>query len=231
MGDDMTRQRAHYVGHRERLRRRFLESDLDAIAEYEVVELLLSLVVPRRDVKPLAKRLVTAFGNLRGVLDAELEELRTFEGLGVATAESLHLLRAILARYLKEPATADTNGPGFDHLAEYCRVRLGNERVEVFRVFYLDTRLQFLGEEELERGTIDRAAVYPRQVIEGAMRRRATGLVLAHNHPSGDTSPSELDRALTRAIALAGAALDIRVVDHLVVSRDGVLSFRECGLL
>lgn len=221
----------HYIGHRERLRQQFLKADIDTFAEYEVVELLLSLVVPRRDIKPQAKRLVARFGNLRGILDARPIEIQEVEGVGPATAANLHLLRLILIRYLQEIAQQGEPLAGIDRLPEYCRVRLGNEEVEVFRVFFLDSKLQVLAEEELERGTIDRAAVYPRTVIEAAMRHKATGIVLAHNHPSGDTTPSELDRTLTKAIVLAGAALDIRVVDHLIVSRDRVVSFRESGLL
>src|SRR3990172_5620381 len=221
----------HHIGHRERLRQQFLKADIDTFAEYEVVELLLSLVVPRRDIKPQAKRLVARFGNLRGILDARPIEIQEVEGVGPATAANLHLLRQILVRYLQEIAQQGEPLAGIDRLPEYCRVRLGNEEVEVFRVFFLDSKLQVLAEEELERGTIDRAAVYPRTVIEAAMRHKATGIVLAHNHPSGDTTPSELDRTLTKAIVLAGAALDIRVVDHLIVSRDRVVSFRESGLL
>ena len=221
----------HHIGHRERLRQQFLKADIDTFAEYEVVELLLSLVVPRRDIKPQAKRLVARFGNLRGILDARPIEIQEVEGVGPATAANLHLLRLILIRYLQEIAQQGEPLAGIDRLPEYCRVRLGNEEVEVFRVFFLDSKLQVLAEEELERGTIDRAAVYPRTVIEAAMRHKATGIVLAHNHPSGDTTPSELDRTLTKAIVLAGAALDIRVVDHLIVSRDRVVSFRESGLL
>ena len=221
----------HHIGHRERLRQQFLKADIDTFAEYEVVELLLSLVVPRRDIKPQAKRLVARFGNLRGILDARPIEIQEVEGVGPATAANLHLLRQILVRYLQEIAQQGEPLAGIDRLPEYCRVRLGNEEVEVFRVFLLDSKLQVLAEEELERGTIDRAAVYPRTVIEAAMRHKATGIVLAHNHPSGDTTPSELDRTLTKAIVLAGAALDIRVVDHLIVSRDRVVSFRESGLL
>lgn len=221
----------HHIGHRERLRQQFLKADIDTFAEYEVVELLLSLVAPRRDVKPQAKHLVARFGNLRGILDARPIEIQEVEGVGPATAANLHLLRQILVRYLQEIAQQGEPLAGIDRLPEYCRVRLGNEEVEVFRVFFLDSKLQVLAEEELERGTIDRAAVYPRTVIEAAMRHKATGIVLAHNHPSGDTTPSELDRTLTKAIVLAGAALDIRVVDHLIVSRDRVVSFRESGLL
>jgi DNA repair protein RadC len=227
----MQDKQPHHVGHRERLRRRFLKADLDSFPEYEVVELLLTLVLPRRDVKPLAKGLVSEFGSIREILDAEPEELTRVKGVGPATAASLHLLRLILARYLQEPRSGNCTLRSYEDLPDYCRVRLGNEEVEVFRVFFLDSKLRVIGEEELERGTIDRAAVYPRRVIEGAMRMRASGLVLAHNHPSGDASPSELDRALTKAIALGGAVLDIQVIDHLVVSRDRVVSFRESGLL
>ncbi len=228
---DMETKKPHFAGHRERLRHRFLNTDIDGIAEYEVVELLLCLVVPQRDVKPLAKRLVAGFGSLRGILDAGPKELSKVEGMGKATAENIGALRVILVRYLQERATTTERTLDYKELREYCRVRMGREPVEVFRVFLLNPGLQVLAEEELERGTVDRASVYPRQVMESAMRHRASAVVLVHNHPSGNATPSELDRTLTKTIAMAAAPLDIRVVDHLVVTKDGVFSFQEAGLL
>lgn len=227
----MQAKKPHYAGHRDRLRQRLMTTGIDGLAEYEVVELMLSLVVPRRDVKPLAKHLVAAFGSLRGVLDADPEDLSKVEGLGLATAASIGALRWILVRYLGERVIGAETPPDHAALHEYCRVRLGGEPVEVFRVFLLNPGLKVLAEEELERGTVDRAAVYPRQVVESAMRHRASAVVLVHNHPSGEATPSDLDKTLTRAIVFAGAPLDIRVVDHLVVTKDHVFSFLEAGLL
>lgn len=218
-------------GHRERLRTRFAKSGLDTFAEYEVAEILLTLLIPRRDVKPAAKYLINRFGNLRGVLDATSDALSDTPGIGPSTATKIVILRQILDRYLQQRATASHPLADSQVLEEYFRVRIGKLTVETFRVAFLDTAYRLLTDEELERGTVDRASVYPRQVIDAAMRHGASRLVLAHNHPNGDVQPSEQDKTLTRAIVLAGAPLDIEVFDHFIVSANDVFSFRKAGLL
>ncbi len=222
-----------YHGHRARLRERFARSGLDGFASHEIVELLLTLTIPRRDVKPIAKALLARFTTLRGVLDAPADELRTVPGIGTVTPVALRIIRAISDLYLlqqAEDAVALGSSPA---LERFWRSKLGGLGHEVFEVAYLNTAHKLLrdGVERLEDGTIDRAAVYPRRVMEAALRRGAAAVVFAHNHPSGNVQPSEQDRALTRALVEAAAVLQIRVLDHLIVSPDAVFSFRQAGLL
>jgi DNA repair protein RadC len=229
----MSDETPHYHGHRERLRDRFLKSGLDGFADYEVIELLLTLAIPRSDVKQPAKALIARFGNLRGILDAPLEELRMVLGIGRVTPVALQIIRAAATMYLQQ------SGEGHDSLAdparlsEFWRMRIGALQNEVFEVAYLDSGYRLLrdGVDTLEEGTIDRVVVYPRRVIEAALKRGAAAIVLAHNHPNANLTPSEYDKVLTRAIVLAAETVSIKVADHLIVSAQEAFSFRKAGLL
>ena len=226
-------ERPHYHGHRKRLRERFLKSGLAGFAEHEVVELLLTLAIPRSDVKRPAKALLERFGSLRGVLDAPLSELRSVAGIGEVAAIGLQVIRESATLYLQEASERAEVLRDPRRLSDFWRMRIGALRHEVFAVAYLDSAYRLLrnGVETLQEGTIDRAAVYPRRVVEAALRREAAALVLAHNHPSGNVAPSEHDKVITRAIVLAAETIGLRVVDHLIVSRDETFSFRQAGLL
>lgn len=223
----------HYKGHRERLRKRFLKSGIEGMADYEVVELILTLAVPRKDVKEPAKELIQKFGNLKGILDAPVEELRQIDKIGSVTPVALKIIRAVASLYLQQDAE------GFDvlsdpgKLAAFWQMRIGGMTNEVFEIGYLDSacRLMRNGVETLEEGTIDRVNVYPRRMVESALRRGAAALVLAHNHPNGNVQPSEQDKLLTRALVLAAEAVQLKIVDHLIVAADDVFSFRKAGLL
>lgn len=229
----MTAPSQHYLGHRRRLRERFQNSGLDGFADYEVIELLLTLAIPRSDVKQPAKELISRFGNLRGILDAPAEELQAVKGLGSVTPVALKIIKAAATLYLQQSGEGQDSLADPSRLANFWRMRLGALPNEVFQVAYLDAgyRLMREGVETLEEGTIDRAAVYPRRVIESALRRGAAALVLAHNHPNGQVAPSEQDKVLTRAILLAADTVGLKVVDHLVVSANESFSFRRAGLL
>jgi len=223
----------HYHGHRERLRKRFLTNGFQGLADYEVVELLLTFTIPRKDVKERAKALISRFGNLRGILDAPIEEVKKVKGMGEITPVFLKMVREIISLYLqqaieKQEALSDPN-----RLHEFWRVKIGANSNEVFMVGYLDSGYRLLrdGIETLEEGTVDRATVYPRRVVEAALRRRAAAIVLAHNHPNADARPSEQDKLITKALVLAAAAVQIKVLDHLIVTPDRVFSFRQEGLL
>jgi DNA repair protein RadC len=229
----MTDDEPHFHGHRQRLRERFLKSGLAGFADYEVVELLLTLAIPRADVKQPAKALIAQFGNLRGILDAPIEELRAVPGIGSVTPVALQIIKAAATLYLQQ------SGEGLDSLAdparlsEFWRMRIGALQNEVFEVAYLDSGYRLLrdGVDRLEEGTIDRATVYPRRVIEAALKRGAAAIVLAHNHPNANLTPSEHDKVLTRAIVLAAETVHLKVVDHLIVSARDTFSFRKAGLL
>jgi DNA repair protein RadC len=229
----VSKDQLHYLGHRQRLRDRFLKAGLDGLGEHEVVELLLTLAIPRSDVKEPAKALLQRFGDLRGILDAPLAELRKVKGIGSVTPVALQIIRAAATLYLRQTAEGVEALANPDLLSNFWRMRLGGQRNEVFEVAYLDSGLRLLrdGVERLEEGTIDRAAVYPRRVVEAALKRGAAAVVLAHNHPNGDVQPSEHDKLLTRALVLAAETVHLRILDHLIVSSDQAFSFRKAGLL
>lgn len=222
-----------HAGHRQRLRQRFKKTGLDGFADYEVIELILTLAIPRTDVKQPAKQLIKRFGNLRGILDAPIEEMRGVDGLGEVTPVALKIIRSAATLYLQQAAESVDSLADSQRLAEFWRMRIGSLANEVFQVAYLDSGYRLLrdGVEELEQGTVDRAAVYPRRVIESALRRGAAAIVLAHNHPNGNVTPSEHDKLLTRAIVLAAETVHLKVLDHLIVSIDEVFGFRKAGLL
>jgi len=223
----------NYHGHRNRLRDRFVKGGLAGFADYEIVELLLTLAIPRSDVKQPAKDLIRKFGSVRGVLDASLEELRTVQGLGSVAPIALRIIRETANLYLQQTAECQESLASFEELSRFWRAKIGASPHEVFQVAYLDSanRLVRDGVETLEEGSIDRAAVYPRRVVEAALRHHASAVVLAHNHPNGAVEPSEQDKVLTRALCLATEAVEIKILDHLIVSTDQAFSFRKAGLL
>jgi DNA repair protein RadC len=229
----MSNDDPHYLGHRQRLRERFLKSGLAGFADYEVVELLLTLAVPRSDVKKPAKALIARFGNLRGILDASIEDLRTVPGIGSVTPVALQIIKAAATLYLQQVTGGHDSLADPARLADFWRMRIGALQNEVFEVAYLDSGYRLLrdGVERLEEGTVDRASVYPRRVVEAALKRGAFAIALAHNHPNGDTAPTEQDKLLTRAIVLAAETVHVRIADHLIVSASEAFSFRKTGLL
>jgi len=226
-------QPPHFHGHRQRLRDRFVKNGLAGFADHEVIELLLTLAIPRSDVKQPAKDLLARFGNLRGILDAPLAELQAVPGIGTVTPVALRVVREVASLYLQQSAESHDALADPHVLSRFWRLRIGALSNEVFQTGYLDSGYRLLrdGIETLEEGTADRAAVYPRRVIEAALRRGAAALVFAHNHPNGDVQPTEQDKVLTRALVLAATTVQIKVLDHLIVSPDNVFSFRQEGLL
>lgn len=224
---------ARFHGHRQQLRERFLRCGLEAFNDREAVELLLTLVIPCADVQPPASDLIARFGSLRGILDAPLEELRGTKGIGAVTPAALQIVRASAVLYLQQTAEQSEILSGTTQLESFWRMRIGALRNEVFEAAYLDSGLRLLrgGVDRLAEGTIDRATVYPRRIVECAVRRGAAAVVLAHNHPNGQVQPSEQDKTLTRAISLAASTIQLKVIDHLIVSPDDAFSFRRAGLL
>jgi DNA repair protein RadC len=221
------------LGHRKRLRDRYFSAGIGAFAPHEVVELLLTLAVPRRDVKPLAKLLLAKFGSLRSIMDAGKNELMEVEGVSEATAFAIQFLRSLIPAYL-QPVVSETSIKDKPELLEQLwTARLGHENGEVFEVAYFDAGLRLLrdGIATHSRGTADRSAVFPGEVIKEALKRNAYAIAFAHNHPSGDPAPSDADKLLTKQLVLAATAVNIRVVDHLIIASGGTFSFRQAGLL
>lgn len=233
MAAPSTESKPNYLGHRKRLRERFLRAGFDGFADHEVVELLLTLAIPRSDVKEPARALLARFGSLRGIMDAQLHELSRIDGIGSVAPVALRIIREAAALYLRQTAEDRESLRDPEALARFWRLRIGAVPNEVFEVAFLDGALRLLrdGVERLEEGTIDRAAVYPRRIAEAALRRGAAHVVFAHNHPNGDVRPSDQDKVLTRALVLATTTVQVRVLDHLIVSPDRAFSFRAEGLL
>lgn len=220
----------HYVGHRDRLKQRFLASE-NSLADYELLELLLTYAIPRRDVKPLAKELLTKYGTLAALCAAPHRTLMAEKGLGSSSALFLNLLAAC-GRH-----TAQTEAKRINVLAnrlaliDYLYTHMGNLDREEFRVIYLDAKNHILADDVLFTGTINASAVYPREIIKKALSYGAIGMVLAHNHPSGDPTPSTKDEELTMHIQQLAAGLDITLHDHIIIGKDQHFSFLENGKL
>ena len=219
----------HQLGHRERLRERALKS-LDAVPDYELLELFLFRTFPRGDIKPVAKALLTRFGSLGAITTASVEDLRTVPGVGEQAALDLRLLGEVTLRVGRETIRKRTVIGSWSALLAYVKVALANEPREQFRVMFLDRKNQLILDEIQNRGTVDHAPVYAREVMRRALELSASSVILVHNHPSGDPTPSGADITMTREVVDAGRALKISVHDHLVVGREGVASFKALGL-
>lgn len=223
--------KAHYLGHRERLRERAAVGGLAALPDYEVLELILFRSVPRGDVKPLAKQLIARFGSLGAVLAAEACALKTVPGVGEAVALDLNLLKKAALRAAREEVARRTVISSWSALLAYVKTALAHEPREQFRLLFLDKKNQLIADEVMNRGTVDHAPVYPREVARRALELSACALILVHNHPSGDPTPSPADVDMTRQVIDACRPLRIAVHDHLVVGRHGVASFKALGLM
>jgi DNA repair protein RadC len=222
--------RPHYLGHRDRLRERALAGGLAALPDYEILELQLFRAIPRGDVKPLAKQLLARFGSLGGVLGATADELKTVKGVGEALALDLKLLHETSLRTAREAVGKRPVISSWSALLAYVKTALAHEAREQFRVLFLDKKNQLIADEVMNRGTVDHAPVYPREVMRRALELSARAVILVHNHPSGDPTPSAADIDMTRQVVDAGRPLRIAVHDHLIAARDGVASLKALGL-
>ena len=221
----------HYAGHRERLRERAQAGGLAALPDYEVLELYLFRSARMGDVKPKAKALLARFGSLGAVLSASLPELTSVAGIGEVAALDLKLVHEMALRMGREPATRRTVISSWSALLSYVRVALQHEAREQVRVLYLDRKNQLIADEVTNHGTVDHAPVYPREIVRRALELSASSVILVHNHPSGDPTPSKADVEITQAVVAAGKPLGVSVHDHLVVGREGVVSFKAKGLM
>jgi DNA repair protein RadC len=221
----------HYHGHRQRLRSRFLKGGAAGLQDYELLELLLTFAIPISDVKPLAKSLIAHFGSFTQVLDASPQDLMEVTGLKEYSATLINLVKACAEYYLKEEALKRKPIHSLDALVAYCRTAMGGLKDEQFRVLFLNSQNEIIAEEIVQEGTVDQTVVYPRKVLELALKHKATALILVHNHPSGSLKPSAADRELTRSLVKAAKTIHITVHDHLIVSRQGYFSLAEHNML
>ncbi|MCU0586644.1 MAG: DNA repair protein RadC [Syntrophobacteraceae bacterium] len=214
-------------GHRQRLRERFEQSGLHGFHDHEVIELLLSYAIPRRDVKPLAKELIARFGSLSAVVDAPLAHLREIDGVGSRASVLLTMLPRLMDRYLQDRWKRSEAFHSTQDAVRYLYSLLGTERSEVFYILALNSQNALIAAEEIQRGSVNRTAVFPRLVVEACLKHRATAVILAHNHPGGDPHPSSADRQLTRRLKRLLNDLDIQVHDHIIVAGQTHHSFAE----
>lgn len=220
-----------HSGHRERLRERFVKGGAEAMPDYEMLELVLFAAVPRRDTKPLAKALIARFGSFAEVIAAKRERLMEIDGVGEAVVNQLKIIEAAAQRLAKGKVIGRPALSSWSALLDYCMAAMARSQTEEFRVLFLDRKNVLVADEVQSRGTVDHAPVYPREIVRRALEHGASAIILVHNHPSGDPTPSRADIDMTREIAAAAKALKIAVHDHLVIGRGGHASFKSLGLL
>jgi DNA repair protein RadC len=219
------------AGHRERLRARFLKGGANAMPDYELLELTLFAALPRRDTKPLAKALLARFGSFAEVIAAPRARLLEVKGVGETVANHLKVVEGAAQRLAKTGVMGRPALSSWTALLDYCTAAMARSEIEEFRVLFLDRKNVLIADEVQTRGTVDHAPVYPREIVKRALELSASALILVHNHPSGDPTPSRADIAMTREITAAAKALGIAVHDHLVIGRAGHSSFKSLGLL
>jgi len=218
-------------GHRKRLRERFLKGGGKALPDYELLELFLFGVVPRGDVKPLAKKLLEECGSLSGLLQADIDKLKSIPGMGEASVAALKAIHEISCRFIKEEVSHQPVFQSWKSVIEYCRARLSHITVEQFHLIFLDQKHKIIADEIQQQGTINCTPIFPREVIKRALDLGASSLIMVHNHPSGDPTPSEADIEITRRVMKAAGELDIQVLDHLIIGRFGHVSLKEKGFI
>ena len=226
-----TASKPHFHGHRDRLRKRFAETDGSGLADYELLELLLCGFIPRRDVKPIAKNLISRFGSLSGVFAATPKALQSVDGIGETLSVYLKSVHELHLRASKETISKRTTLSSWSAVLDYVKVRLQHEETEFFRVLFLDRKNNLIADEQLGKGTVDHAPVYPREIARRVLELSASSVILVHNHPSGDPTPSRADVSTTREIIDILEAIEVQVHDHLVVGKHGVTSMKAAGLL
>ena len=216
-------------GHRARLRYKFSQNGADSFLDHELLELLLTYALPRKDTKPLAWALLKKFGSLKAVLDAPAEKLTEVDGIGPAAAQLIVLVRALFTKYARAQMSAPVSASCPREVIEYCKTSLQGKREEFLEIIFLSVRNTILGTQIIASGLIDRVAVSPRKIVECALRAKAAALILVHNHPSGDARPSEADIEMTEQIKKAAELFNIELHDHIIVAGSHYFSLHEAG--
>lgn len=220
-----------HLGHRQRLRQRFLETRGQGMPDYELLELILFGAKPRGDVKPLAKKLLKQFGSFDAVLAAEDAELRSVDGVGDAVVSTLKAIHVAAERMLSAPARQRPVIQNWTALLDYCRLKMGKLKTEEFHILFLNHKHILIKDEVQQRGTVNHTPIYPREVIKRALELGSTSIILVHNHPSGDPTPSKADIDMTRKIIEAASPMSIAVHDHLIIAEKGHYSFKSHGII
>jgi len=231
MAESSASEKPLHSGHRKRLRERFLKGGTDALADYELLEMILFPAKPMGDVKPMAKTLLAKFKSFAGVLHADAEALRGIEAVNEAAIVAIKVAKAASERLLKEEFSDKPIMKSWTQLLDYCRIHIGHQPHEEFHVLFLDNKLQLIADECQQRGTVNHTPVYPREVVKRALELSASSMILVHNHPSGDVTPSKEDIDVTKQIIAAAKSLGIEVHDHLIVGAKKHFSFKSKGLL
>jgi DNA repair protein RadC len=221
----------HYIGHRDRLRARFRDAGAEAVSDYELLELIMFRTIPRRDLKPIAKELLAKFGSFAEVLAAPSQRLMEVDGVKEATATDLKIVHAAASRLARGQVKKRPVLSSWSAVLDYCRTAMAFSDKEQFRVLFLDKRNQVITDEVHQTGTVDHTTVYPREVVKRALELSATALILVHNHPSGDPTPSRADIQMTQSIVDIAKPLGIAVHDHIIVGKDGHASLRGLKLI
>ena len=218
-------EKPHYTGHRDRLRARFLNAP-DSLPDYELLELLLFIAIPRKDVKPIAIMLIDRFKNMNGVLNASFNDLQSIKGISHNTAVAIRAMRTAGLRLIQQDIMERPIFTNWQRLLDYCQASMAQDTRENFRLLFLNKKNELIADEVQQSGTVDFTPAYPREIMKRALELGATALILVHNHPSGDHTPSAADIEITKDIINAAKPFDITVHDHIIVSRNGTSSFK-----
>ena len=228
--DGLAEAPPHFHGHRERLRARFREAGSEALADYEMLELILFRVIPIRDVKPLAKELLTKFGSYAEVISAPIDRLKEVDGVGDAVAAEFKIVEAAAHRLIRGQVRKRPVLSSWSSVLDYCRAAQAFAEKEQFRILFLDKRNQLIADEVQQEGTVDHTPVYPREVVKRALELSATAIILVHNHPSGDPTPSQADIEMTKQIASVAKPLGVVLYDQIIVGKEGHASLKGLKL-
>jgi DNA repair protein RadC len=220
-----------HEGHRKRLRERFTQSGLTAFLDYEIVELLLTLGTPRKDCKPQAKEAITRFKTLRGVLETPPDELRKIKGITAHNVFVIKFMQEIAREFLKEQVLDKPYCRSSREIFDYLYHSMRDLKKEIFKVMFLDTQNRVVVIEDLFEGTLNASAIYPREIIQGAVKHNAAALIFAHNHPAGNPQPSDNDKQITQDLVFAGNIMQIKVLDHIIIGENRYFSFADAGLI
>lgn len=224
-------KKPHYIGHRQRLRDKLLTAGSESLADYELLELLLSIAIPRRDVKPLAKELIQKFKTFGGVITANITDLKAIKGIGSTVIATIKIIEASQIKTLKDKIQNNSVISNWTELIDYCRLNIGNKDTEEFHVLYLNTKCHLIKDETHSTGTINSSSVYPREILKHVLEYGATSVIIVHNHPTGDTTPSKSDIQITEKIRTTLKTIDVTLHDHIIVAKGNFISFKAIGLL